>query len=528
MLVACLVLLIACANVGNLLLVRSFGRRHEMMVRLAVGAGRARLVKQLLTEGLLLSLVSAGCGLLVANACRNVIRLLFRPMPAGVVVNLPARMDWRVLVLSAAVCVVATVLFGLVPAWQAGNFDLASAMKAETASVVGGRGKAWLRSVLVLIQVSLSFTLMAGIGLLVKSLQAMRDTDPGFSTANVAVSGIDLVSAGYDLPRIRTFQDQLAERLKGLAGIESAVWTSSVPFSYKLPASAPIAVDGFVFERGEQPSVEYAEVGQGYFATMGIPLLSGRDFARADNETAQFVAVVNQTMAERFWRGADPVGRRFRVNGRWRQVVGVARNSKYSSLREPPRPYFYTPMRQGSNPGQSIQIRSQLGPEAMANALAREVKALDTSLAPTELITMHEQIDRTSWSQRAAFTLLTVFGAMALLLAAVGLYGVMAYAVSQRTRELGLRMALGAEGSDLLGLVMRYGIGLAVAGVAFGAVIAAATTRLMGDLLYKVSPRDPVVFAEAFAVMSIAAITACLIPALRVMRTDPVRALRGE
>lgn len=319
----------------------------------------------------------------------------------------------------------------------------------------------------------------------------------------------------------------MAERLKGLAGIQSATWTSSVPFSYSLRASAPITVDGFVFDRGEQPSVEYAEVGPGYFAIMGIPLFSGQDFTRADNETALPVAVVNQTMAERFWHGADPIGRRLQVNGRWLQVVGVARNSKYWSFREAPQPYFYMALRQGSNPGESIQIRTWLGPAATANALAREVKALDVSLAPTEVITMREQIDRTSWSQHAAFRLLTAFGAMALLLTAVGLYGVMSYSVSQRTRELGLRMALGAEGSDLLRIVMRYGIGLAVAGIAVGSGVAAGTTRLMGDLLYKVSPRDPAVFAWAFAVMATAAM-ACLIPALRVMRTDPVRALRGE
>src|SRR5215475_1394470 len=230
--VSCFVLLIACANVGNLLLVRSFGRRHEMTVRLAVGAGRGRLIRQLLTEGLILALVSAGCGLLVANWCRHAIRLLFRPMPAGIVVNLPARMDWRVLAVSAAMCLAATVLFGLFPAWQAGKIDLAGAMKAEGGGVVSGRGKAWIRSTLVLVQISLSFILLVGIGLLVKSLQAIRDTDPGFSTANVVVSSVDMLSAGYDLPRIRAFQDQLAERMQGLAGIESATWTRGVPFSY--------------------------------------------------------------------------------------------------------------------------------------------------------------------------------------------------------------------------------------------------------------------------------------------------------
>ena len=526
--VSCLVLLIACANVGNLLLVRSFGRRHEMTVRLAVGAGRARLIKQLLTEGLILALVSAGGGLLVAHACRNAIRLLFRPMPAGIVVNLPARMDWRVLAVSSAMCLVATVLFDLVPAWQAGNVDLAHAMKAEGGGVMGGRGKARIRSALVLVQLSLSFTLLVGIGLLVESLQAMRDIAPGFSTANVLVSGVDMISAGYDVPHIREFQDQLVERLQGLGDVESAVWTRGVPFSYRLPAAVPIAVEGFVSGRGEQPTVEYNEVGPGYLATMGIPLLSGRDLTRADNEAAPLVAVVNQTMAERFWRGADPVGERFQVDGRWLQVVGMAKNSKYQSIREAPKPYFYTPLRQRSSPGQSIQIRTRLGPETMANALTRQVQALDASLAPTETITMREQINRTNWSQSAAVTVLTTFGGVALLLAVVGLYGVLSYAVSQSARELGLRMALGAEGWDLLRMVMRYGMALAVAGMAVGAGVAAATTRLMGDLLFRVSPLDPAAFGAAIAVMAVAAAAACLIPALRVMRTDPVRALRGE
>jgi predicted permease len=525
--VACLVLFIACANVGNLLLVRSFARRHEMTVRLAIGAGRARLLRQLLTESLILSAVSAVAGLVVANACRDAIRLLFRPTAAGIVVNLPARMDWRVLTLSAAVCMVATVLCGLVPAWQAGKLDLAGAMKAEAGGVVGGRGKGWLRSGLVLVQVSLSFLLLVGTGLLVTSLRAMRDTDPGFSTTSVLVSTVDMQSAGYDIARIRGFQDQLAERLEGVGGVESATWTRSVPFSYRLSATAPVTVDGQVFERGEQPSVDYNEVGPGYFATAGIPLVSGRDFTRADNETAPPAAIVNQTMAERFWRGADPVGRRLQVKGRWLQVVGVARNAKYSSLREPPKPYFYTALRQSATAGQALQIRARLGPEALARALAREVKALDANLAPTELITMREQIDRTSWSQRAAVTLLTTFGGVALLLAGIGLYGVISHSVSQSRRELGLRMALGAEPSHLVRVVVSHGLTLTLAGIGVGAGAALGTTRLLGDMLYRVSPRDPLVFGFAFGVMAVAAGVACLVPAVRATRIDPLRVLRN-
>ena len=230
--VACFVLLIACANVGNLLLVRSFGRRHEMTVRLSMGAGRWRLLKQLLTEGLILSGLAAAGGLLVANWCRNLIMLLFPARP-GVIVNLPAEIDWRVLALSAGVCLVSTILFGLVPAMQASKIDLAAAMKSDAGGVVGGRGRAWIRSGLVLVQVSLSFVLLVGAGLLLQSLEKMRNTSPGFSTTNVLTTGVDLVSAGYDATRIRNFQDQLIARVQALGGVESAAWSRITPFSYR-------------------------------------------------------------------------------------------------------------------------------------------------------------------------------------------------------------------------------------------------------------------------------------------------------
>jgi predicted permease len=522
--VACCVLLIACANVGNLLLVRSFARRHEMTVRLSLGAGRARLLKQLLTEGLILSTLAAAGGLVVANWCRNLI-VLFYPSRPGVIVNLPAELDWRVLVLSAAVCLFSTLLFGLVPAIQASKIDLAAAMKSESGSVVGGRGKAWIRSSLVLVQVSLSFILLVGAGLLLKSLQLMRDTDPGFSTKGVLTTGIDMVAAGYDPQRIRTFEDSLLERLQSTGGVESVVFTRGTPFSYRSYSSSPIAVEGYETAPGEQPTIDYHEVGPGYLATMGIPLVSGREFTRADNETAPLVAVVNEAMAEQFWKGENPVGKRLKVRDRWLAVVGVAKNSKYRSLIETPKPFFYTSMRQDAI-GQNIQIRTPLPPEKMVTVLNREIKTLDANLAPSELITMREQVDRMSWSQRAAVILLFIFGGLALVLAAIGLYGVMSYAVSQSTRELGLRMALGAEVSDLLRLVMTRGFALTAAGIAIGAAAALLLTRLMGDLLYKVSPRDPAAFALAFVIMTISSLAACLLPAWRATRIDPLRALR--
>jgi len=443
------------------------------------------------------------------------------------VINLPAAMDLRVLALSAGVCLVSTVLFGLVPAMQAGKIELAAAMKSDSGGVVGGRGKAWIRSCLVLVQVSLSFILLVAAGLLLKSLRAMRDTDPGFSANGVLTSGIDMVGAGYDETRMRNYRDRFSQRVQRIGGVQSIAWSRTVPFSYRPYGSAPVGVDGFVAEPGEQPTVEYNEVGPDYLSTLGIGLIAGREFTSADNETSLPVVMVNEIMVQRFWRGEDPVGKRLQVNGRWLQVVGVARNSKYGSLLEVPIPFFYIPLRQGTG-GETFQIRTQLGPKALANALVREVKAIDANLAPGEVITLREQVDRRNWSQRAAVSLLAIFGSIALLLAGIGLYGVMSYAVSQSRRELGLRMALGASAADLLRIVMSHGLGLTFAGIAAGAGIALTLTRLMGDLLYKVSPRDPGAFGWAFVVMTFASVAACLIPGVRATRTDPVRALRDN
>jgi putative ABC transport system permease protein len=523
--VVVLVLLIACANVGNLLLVRSFARRHEMTVRLAIGAGRGRLVKQLLTEGLILSSFGAAGGLLVAHWCRHALVLLF-PARGGVTMHLPGEIDWRVLALSAGVCLIATLLIGLVPAMQSGKIDLAAALKADSSGVVGGRGKTWIRSSLVLVQVSLSFVLLVGAGLLLQSLQKIRNTSPGFSTRNVLDTAVLLVSAGYDAPRAQSFQDELLERVKALPGVESAAFGRMTPLSYGSFSSAPIAVDGYQAPPEEQPIVQYNEVGPDYFATMGIPLVPGREFTRADDEKAALVAVVNETMAAKYWRGKNPIGERVQVKGRWMQVVGVARDSKYESVRETPKPFFYVPLRQNFSRGADLFIRTPLNAETMATALAREVHTLDPGLALYEMITLQEQVDRSTSPQMVAVTLVGVLGGLALLLAAIGLYGVMSYAVSQSTRELGLRMALGADASNLLRLVISRGLALTAGGVLLGGVVALALTRLLGNLLYKVSPYDPLAFGSALAVMTMAALAACFLPAWRAARTDPARALR--
>jgi macrolide transport system ATP-binding/permease protein len=522
--VVCFVLLIACANVGNLLLVKAFGRRHEMTVRLAVGAGRGRLLKQLLTEGLILSAIAAACGLLVANWCRNLLPVLL-PSRGGVAMRLPGEIDWRVLVLSTGVCLISAVFFGLVPALQSSKIDLVSALKAESGGVVGGSRRAVLRGGLIVVQVSLSFVLLVGAGLLLKSLGAIQNTSPGFTTHGVLTTGVDLTAAGYDTERARNFQDALTDRLQALGGIQSVAFARVTPFGYAGYSSAPIAVDGYVTAPDEDPTVDYNEVGPGYFATMGIPLVAGREFTRADNETAPLVAVVNEFMAAKYWRGRNPVGSRLQVNGRWMQVVGAAKMSKYRNLAEARKPFFYVAMRQNSN-GLNLNIRTSLSAEAVTKALVREIHALDANLAPGEVITMQEQVDRTTAVQRVAVAMLGVFGGLALLLAAIGLYGVLSYTVSERTRELALRMALGASTSNLLGFVLSYGLALTAGGVVLGAGAALSLTRLMGNLLYHVSPRDPLAFGSAFVVMAIAALAACFLPACRAARTDPVRALR--
>jgi predicted permease len=523
--VGAFVLLIACANVGNLLLVRSFARRHEMTVRLAIGASRARLLKQLLTEGLILSTLGAAAGLLVAYWCRHALVLLL-PARSGVAMYLPGEIDWRVMSLSAGISLIATLIVGLVPALQTRNLDLAGALKTESSGVVGARGTAWVRSGLVVFQVCLSFILLVGAGLLLQSLQEIRTTNPGFSTKNVVQTGVSLIPAGYDVPRSRTFQEELIDRVRALPGVESAAFARVTPLGYGTYSSTPIAVDGYEPPPEEQPAIDYNQVSPAYFATLGIRLLSGREFTRADDENAPLVAIVNQTMAARYWRDQDPVDRRLQVKGRWVRVIGVAADSRYESIRENPKPFFYVPLLQDFVRGPALYIRSAQPLPSISAALLREVHALDGNLALYETITVQEQVDRSTSPQLVAVTLVSILGGLTLLLAAVGLYGVMSYSVAQSNRELGLRMALGAGAANLFGLVISRGLRLTAGGVLCGAAAGLALTRLFGKLLYNVSPNDPLAFASAVAVMTIASVAACLLPAWRATRTDPARVLR--
>jgi macrolide transport system ATP-binding/permease protein len=527
MAVVLFVLLIACANVSNLLLARSLLRRHEMTMRLALGAGRGRLIKQLFTEGLLLALIAAAGGIAVAYWCRNALVLSFPAPTAGIVIDFPGQIDWRVLVVSAVICIGSTMLFALMPAIQASHVDLSGALKTEGGGVVGGKGRSRLRSALVLVQVSLSFVLLAGTGLLLQSLQRLQNTSPGFST-DVIVSGADLFSAGYNLERAKAFDTQLLDRVREIPGVELATLARLTPFSYRDFSSAPLEIEGYQPAPDERLNLFYLEVGEDYFQTLAIPIIGGREFQRTDDEDAVPVAIINETMAAKYWPGKDPIGQRFKMKDRWLQIVGVAKNVNYENKLELPRSFFYVPVRQNFLEGNNILIRTRETPGAIRNALAREVHALDPNLAPTAPFRVAEQVDRKGYQQRLAATLIAIFGAMALFLAAIGLYAVMSYSVSQATRELGTRIALGAGLRDILRLVLSRGLRLTIAGIAIGGLAALLLTRLMGNLLYKVSPHDPLAFGSALAVITIASLAACFLPARRATQIDPAQVLREQ
>src|SRR5580693_7388192 len=385
--VAMFVLLIVCANVGNLLLVRSFARRHEMTVRLAMGASRGRLLRQLVTEGLLLSACGAAGGMLVAYWCRHALVLLLE-VGGGDVMYLPGQIDGRVLGLSAGICLVVTLAVGLVPAFQTRHLALADTLKTEASAVMGARGRAWFRSSLVVLQVTLSFILLVGATLLMQSLRNIRTTNPGFSTTRVLDTWIPLAAAGYNAPRAKTFQDELIQRIRALPAVEAAAYARAVPLSYESYSSTPIAVDGYEPQPNEQPTAEYNEVSPEYFATLGIPLLSGREFTRADDENAPRVAIVNETMVARYWRGQNPIGQRLQVKGNWVLVVGVVKDSKYYSIDETGRPFFYVPLRQSFAIEPDIHIRTTQPLQTIQTALLGEVRALDPDLPLNEMITL--------------------------------------------------------------------------------------------------------------------------------------------
>jgi putative ABC transport system permease protein len=431
-----------------------------------------------------------------------------------------------VCVLSAMIGILSVVVFAAAPALHSSRVDLSAALKSDSRSASGQRDRSRLRSALVVFQVALSFVLLVAAGLVLQSLEGISDANPGFSTDGVVATSINLFAAGYDSTRAKTFDDRLVQSIRSIGGVDTVALARSLPFSTRPFDNGPIAVDGFVPKADEQPTASYNSISPGYFATLGIGLASGRDFTSADDESSDPVAIVGETMVAQFWRGENPIGKRLQIAGRWRRIVGVANNVKFESLLDAPRALLYLPLKQNFSTQGAIFIRTRQAPDALSRSLARRIRALDPRIAPYEVITLREQVRRATSSQRIAVTLLAMFGALAMLLAGIGLYGTMAYAVSQRRRELGLRTALGAAPTVLLRLVLSQGLRLTAIGVVLGGVAAFASTRMIAYMLYQVSPRDPHAFVAALVIMVLAALLACLAPAWRAARTNPVAALR--
>jgi macrolide transport system ATP-binding/permease protein len=523
-----LILLIACANVANLLLARAGARQKEIAVRLAVGAGRGRLIRQLLTESLLLAALGGGAGLALAASISGLV-VSYTPPNTFSTLTLDNRLDWRVLGFTLGISLLTGLLFGLAPALSASRLDLVSALKDE--STRGGTVRRLsLRNLLVVGQVALSLIVLVGAGLCVRSLQKLQAIDAGFDASKVLVMSTDVSLSGYNNERGLRFYTELQERIRVLRGVESASLAAQLPLGAAI--SATVKADGYIPKPGEDLNPDFNIIGPDYFRTMKIPLLDGREFGQSDTTTAPQVAIINETAARRYWPNQNPLGRRL-ILGRApdeevREVVGVIKDSKYRQLTEQVRPTVYVPLAQDYRANMALHVRATGEPEAMLAVVRREAQAMDANLPLYNIKTLEEQRNSSLYTSRLAATLLTVFGLLALLLAAVGLYGVMAYAVNRRTREIGIRLALGAQGRDVLRQMLGEGMTLVMIGVALGLAGALTLTRLMKALLFGVSATDLQTFSVIAVLLLMVALLACWLPARRATKVDPLVALRSE
>jgi predicted permease len=520
-----LVLLIACGNVANLLLARATARRQEIAVRLSLGAGRGRLVRQLLTESVLLAALGGAGGILVAIWARNAL-WAFRP-PFLQENALDLQFDGAVILFTVVVSMATGILFGLAPALQSSRADLVTELKERT-TVPSGAGWYSLRNLLVVGQVGLSFIALASAGLFLRSLGNAQRIDPGFDSDRLMVLGVSPGTNGYDEPRGRELYRRIVERASGIAGVESVTLATGVP----------LLNGGFartVFKEGQDTTdpragrlTQLNQVTPGYFRTMGLRLIRGREITEADRVGAPLVAVINETMARQYWENEDPLGKQFRFFGDPdpRQVIGIVEDSKYNFLGENATPYLYTSLEQTYAPAATVHVRTSGDPSTLMNTVRRELQQLEPSMPLLNVTTLRDVFDQALWAPRMGASLLGIFALLALLLASIGLYGVMAYTVTQRTRELGIRLALGARQRDVRNMVVRQGLVLAAAGVVVGLGIAFALARLVTNLLFGISGTDPVTFAVIPVLLLLVAALATYIPAWRASRVDPVIALR--
>ncbi|HXN47514.1 MAG TPA: ABC transporter permease [Bryobacteraceae bacterium] len=522
------VLLIACANVANLLLARSAARRKELGIRMALGAGRGRLARQLLTEALLLAALGAFVGAPLTAWGRQALSYL-APASIALPVHVGSETHDETLVFAILISLAAALLSGISPALHALRTNLNEHLKEGGRSATPGAHSQRLRGVFVAAQVALALVALVGAGLFMRSFWAARAIDPGFDARHVLVSQFHLSSAGYTDDQRTQFCVRLQDRLEGAPGIVGVSYADRIPLGFGLGPSSDLEIQGYVPRQGENMVVSRNRVGPGYFATLRIPVLEGREFTSHDDAAAQPVIVINQTFARRFLGSANPVGRKVRAWDTWLTVIGLVRDGKYYTLSEAPRPYFFVPFEQRptDNPI-DFYVRTRGNPDDALKALRREAAAIDPEVGAFEAMPLADYIAAPLFPQKVAASLLSVLGALSLLLAAVGLYSVMAYAVSQRRNEIGIRMALGARVNDVLAMVMRQGLLLTAAGLAAGLVVALAAARLIGDMLVNVSAFDPLIFIAAVAFLGAIALLASYLPARRATKVDPMTALRCE
>ena len=528
MAISAAVLLLTCANMANLLLVRSVGRRREIAIRLSMGASRWRLLRQLLIESLILSL-GGGLIALLATMWTSGSLMLFVPPSVSMPVDVAGHMDRNVLLATLVISILTAVIFGVLPALRAANIEPATVLKEDSRTSAGGQSKARLTSAIVVAQISLSLLLLVCAGLFIRSFIRAQQFNPGFNPEHVLLASYDLFPAGYTEATGIQFNRQLLARVSALPGVESVTLGSRVPLGIG-GGSTSVKPEGYTSQAHESTEVPEVMVGPNYLHTLQIPLAAGRDLTAQDNETSQSVALVNQSFANRYWPKQNPLGKHIvtDVSPRNFLVVGVTKNTSLANMDADPGPVLYLPLYQVYRPAIAVHVRVAGNPLAFAAALDQNVHALNSDLPLFDLVTFKDTIQIASFGTRIAGTFVGLFGILALLLAGVGVYGVISYATRQRTHELAIRLAFGAERRGLFRLVLGQGLRLALIGISIGLALSILLTRFLKSLLFGVTSTDLLTFSVVSVLLCVVAMAACFVPAWRATQVDPMAALRHQ
>jgi predicted permease len=524
---AALLLLLACANVANLLLVRSIARRREIAIRLSVGASRWRLVRQLMAESLLLGLAGGALAVFITTWTAGTFTAFVPSTTLPLAMN--GHTDQTVVMVTLAISVVTAVIFGILPALRSSNLAPVTVMKEEAGSVSGGLHKSLVTSTLVVVQIALSVLLLVCAGLFTRSLEKAQRSDPGFDPDHVLLGTFELRPAGYSRVQGIEFDRQLLAKVETLPGVESVTLADFSPLSYTI-RSTGIGIEGYVPRPHESMEIDYGRVGPNYFRTLRTPLVAGREFTLQDNKKSQLVAIVNESFAARYWPGQEPIGKRIQFEDDRYTVVGVAGNAKYRRVIYNAEPCFFLPWFQEYPPFDAIILHTRVSgePLAFAASVERAVHELSPDLPVFNVDSLRTSMQMGSLFERIVVTFAGSFGLLALALAAVGVYGVVSYSTRQRTHEIGIRIALGAERADILRLVLNHGLRMTLTGLGAGVAVSLAVTRVLRTHLLGVGPTDVLTYASVALLLSIVALAACYIPARRATKVEPTVALRCE